>query len=48
MKKMKKIIIKWSGHKVSDSNGAQSKKITGMAHPGCCKQDGGCGKKHGR
>lgn len=47
MKKMKKIIIKWSGHKVSD-NDAQSKKITRMTHPGCCKQDGGCGKKHGR
>ena len=33
---MKKIILKW-----------QPKKIVGMAHPGCCKQDGGCGSKKG-
>lgn len=22
-------------------------KIVSMAHPGCCAQGGGCGKKHG-
>jgi hypothetical protein len=32
---MKKVTLKW-----------QPNKIVGMAHPGCCRQDGGCGKKH--
>jgi len=36
---MKKIVVTWSPAK---------KKIVGMAHNGCCKQDGGgCPKKHG-
>jgi hypothetical protein len=43
---MKKIVIKWPKREVND-NGIQSKKIVGMAHPGCCKQSGGCPKKHG-
>ena len=45
--RMKKLVIEWPGRKVSD-DGSQSKKIVGMAHPGCCKQSGGgCPKKHG-
>lgn len=44
---MKMLVIEWPGRKVSD-DGIQSKKIVGMAHPGCCKQKGGgCPKKHG-
>jgi|CryGeyStandDraft_6_1057127.scaffolds.fasta_scaffold159507_2 hypothetical protein len=46
MKKTKKLIIEWQNRKVCD-DGSQSKKIVGMAHPGCCSQSGGCPKKHG-
>jgi hypothetical protein len=43
---MKKIVIQWNKKNPNDS-GAQSKRLTGAAHPGCCKQKGGCPKKHG-
>jgi len=33
---MKKMIVTWT-----------SNKIVGKSHPGCCTQNGGCGKKHG-
>lgn len=33
------------------ARGGESKEVlsveTGKSHPGCCKKDGGCGKKHG-
>ena len=32
---MTKITFKW-----------QPNKIVAMSHPGCCTQNGGCGKKH--
>jgi|YNPBryunderm2012_1023409.scaffolds.fasta_scaffold04194_8 hypothetical protein len=43
---MKKIVIQWAEQKSNDS-GKQSRRLVGASHPGCCKQDGGCGKKHG-
>lgn len=43
---MKKIVIQWNAQKTNDT-GTQSKRVVGAAHSGCCKQDGGCGKKHG-
>ena len=36
-----------AGLKNPNDSGAQSKRLTGAAHPGCCKQKGGCPKKHG-
>lgn len=33
---MKKITLKWDNY-----------LIVSKAHPGCCTQNGGCGKKHG-
>lgn len=33
---MKKITVKW-----------KPERLVSCSHPGCCKQDGGCGKKHG-
>lgn len=34
---MKKISLTW-----------EPKLVAGKAHPGCCTQNGGCGKKHGK
>lgn len=36
---MKKIRVSWPKDKT---------RVTGHSHPGCCTQDGGCGKKHGK
>lgn len=44
-KKIKKIVIKWEGAKINDY-GLQSYRLVGAAHPGCCAQSGGCGRKH--
>jgi len=36
--RMRKVVVQWKG---------QSQRIVGKSHPGCCKKDGGCSKKHG-
>lgn len=33
---MKKIVLKW-----------KPQMVVSKSHPGCCTQNGGCGKKHG-
>jgi len=37
---MKKVVIIFKATE-------RKNNIAGMSHPGCCSQDGGCGKKHG-
>lgn len=37
---MKKVIITFKAV-------LQEPRVMGMSHPGCCSQNGGCGKKHG-
>ena len=40
---MKKILLTWKENAVKSN----VEGIIGMSHSGCCRQDGGCPKKHG-